>query len=171
MGAIVERHADLAAGELLRRLHRRIRAHHQRGIGDDRATADLAAFDFGALDARIVAPLAGVIEVGLAGFELAAVAGKARRLLVAGDVHLRALVDALLAVDPLDRDAFLGEQALGIGHELGQSLEGRGRFQTQRLGHDDSPSVNAGSVNRVAGGAGGGRLARKPRTLRAASLA
>ena len=50
-----------------------------------------------------------------------------------GDVQLRAFVDALLAVHPLDLDAFLLEQTLVIGHELGQALKRRGGFQSQCL--------------------------------------
>src|ERR1700722_9440817 len=39
------------------------------------------------------------------------------------------LLDAGFAVGPLDLEAFLGKQAFVIGHEFGQTLERRGRFQ------------------------------------------
>src|SRR5262249_59374120 len=47
----------------------------------------------------------------------------------AGDRGLDLLLDALLAIRPLDREPLLGEQALFIGDELRQPLEGRRRFQ------------------------------------------
>ena len=50
-----------------------------------------------------------------------------------GDVQLRAFIDALLTVHPLDLDAFLLEQTLVIGHELGQALKRRSGFQSQCL--------------------------------------
>ena len=50
-----------------------------------------------------------------------------------GDVQLRAFVDALLTVHPLDLDAFVLEQTLVIGHELGQALKRRSGFQSQCL--------------------------------------
>jgi len=53
------------------------------------------------------------------------VARKARGFLVAGDVHLRALVDALLAIDPFDRDAFLGEQASSWATSSASPWKGR----------------------------------------------
>ena len=72
----VERHADRAAGELLRRVDRRIRPHHDGGIGDDGAAADLAAADAGGAGAAVVAPFAGVVHVGLALLEQRAVAAE-----------------------------------------------------------------------------------------------
>ena len=56
MGAEEERHAEVPAGELLRRLHRQVAAHHQRREGDDRAAANLPAADLGAFDAAVIAP-------------------------------------------------------------------------------------------------------------------
>jgi hypothetical protein len=128
--AAEHRDADRNVGELLRRLDLRVGTHDKRRERHDRATTDLAAADLGGLNARIVAPFAGVVEIGLALLHHLAVAIEAAGVLVAGDVHLGALVDALLAVHPFDLDAFLLEQALGIRDELGQSLEWRCRFQS-----------------------------------------
>src|SRR6516165_4174670 len=66
---------------------------------------------------------------------------KSRRLPVIGDVELRAFVDVLLAVGPLDLDAFLLEQPLVVGDQFRQSLEGGGRFQNQILEHASAPRV------------------------------
>ncbi len=79
VGAEVERHADAAVGELLGGVDRRVRAHHDRREGDDAAAAELPAADLGVLDATVVAPLAGVVHVGLALLEQAAMAGEADR--------------------------------------------------------------------------------------------
>ena len=151
VGAEEERHADQAVGELLRGLHRRFRPHHQCRIGHDRAAADLAAADLGALDPRIVAPLAGIIEVRLAFLEQLAVAGKTRRFVVIGigDVELRGLVDALLAIGPFDGEAFLLEQALVVGDQLRQSLERRGGFEPQCLLHELISQYEAAAAPRL----------------------
>ncbi len=55
--------------------------------------------------------------------------------LVAGDVQLRSLVDILFAIGPLDRDAFLLEEALVVGDKLGKPLERCSCFQNEFLAH------------------------------------
>jgi hypothetical protein len=61
------------------------------------------------------------------------VAGKARRILVIGDVQRGTLVDMRLPIDPLDLDTLLLEQAFVVGDELGEPLERRGILQAQGL--------------------------------------
>src|SRR5262249_25650035 len=104
----------------------------------DGAAADLAAAGGGALHAAIVAPFAGVVHVRLALLEQLAVAGEGIDVLGIGDVALDLLLHALLAIGPFDREAFLGKQALVIGDELGQALEGGGGLQDELL-HADAP--------------------------------
>src|SRR5262249_14912656 len=135
VAAVEERDADLTIGELLGSLHGRVAAHHNRRVGNNGTATDLAALHLGAFDARIIAPFASVIEVGLALFELAAMTRKPRRILVAGDVHLRALVDALFAVDPFDPEALLFEQSFIIGYKFSESLEGGCRFKSDDFLH------------------------------------
>src|SRR5688500_7493738 len=60
-------------------------------------------------------------------------AGIARGVLMIRDMQLRAFVEALLTVHPLNLDAFLFEQPLVIGDELGQALKRRSGFQSQCL--------------------------------------
>ena len=117
----VERHADRAAGELLRRVDRRIRPHHDRGVGDDGAAADLPAADAGAAGAAVVAPFAGIVHVGLALLEQRAVAAEHIGGLRILDRGVGGLDAGFVAIGPLDLDAFLGEQALVVGDELRQS--------------------------------------------------
>src|ERR1700754_4835290 len=57
----------------------------------------------------------------------------ARGVLMIRDVQLRAFVDALLTVHPLDLDAFVLEQPPVIGHEFSQALKRRSGFQSQCL--------------------------------------
>ena len=100
-------------------------------VGHDGAAAELAAAGAGLLHPAVVAPLAGIVHVGLALLEQLAVAGEGIDALRAGHVGLDLLLDALLAVGPLDRDALLLEQALVVGDELRQPLERRGGLQNQ----------------------------------------
>ena len=76
MRAGIERHPDGAAGELLGRIDRRIRPHHDRGISDDGAAAELPAALAGILNPAVIAPFAGVIHVGPPLFEEPAVTGE-----------------------------------------------------------------------------------------------
>src|SRR5262249_332130 len=135
VAAVEERDADLTIGELLGSLHGRVAAHHNRRVGNNGTAADLAALHLGAFDARIIAPFAGVIEVGLALFELAAMTRKPRRILVAGDVELRALVDAFFAGDSFERSPLLFEESLRLGRKVSQSLEGGRRFKSDDFLH------------------------------------
>ncbi len=123
MRAEVERHADRLAGQLLRGEHLRVWPHHDGGVGDDAAPPDLAAANLGILNAAVVAPFAGVVHVGLALLEHLAVAGERVEPLRGVDVDLGALVLAL-ALDPLDLQALLGEQALLIGDQFGSPWNG-----------------------------------------------
>ena len=132
MGARIERHADAAAGKLLRGEHRRIRSHHDRRIGDDGAASDLAAAR-GRADAAIVAPLARIIHVGFALLEQGAVAHERIRALDVGQRRVGDLDAGLVTIRPFDRDAFLLEQSFPVGHQLRQPLEWRGGFQDQLL--------------------------------------
>src|SRR5258708_4615044 len=96
-------------------------------------TARLKAADAGVLDAAVIAPFAGVVYVRLALLDQLAVAAERVHAFRAGDVDLGRPVDAGVAVGPLDDQAFLFEQALLIGHQLGEALEGRRRLQHQFL--------------------------------------
>ena len=110
-------------------------AHHQRRKGHDRAAADLAAAHFGAFDAGVIAPFAGVVEVGLALLQELAMARERIDADVACHIKLRGLVDVLFAIRPFDGEPFLLEQALVIGDELGEPLERGGRFQSELFVH------------------------------------
>src|SRR4051794_5945763 len=74
MRAEIERHADLTVGELLWCVDRRIGRYDDRREGHHAATAKLTALNAGVLHATIVAPFTGVIHIGLALLEQAAVA-------------------------------------------------------------------------------------------------
>jgi hypothetical protein len=148
MRAEVERHPDQLAGELLRGEHLGVRPHRDRGIADDGAPADLAAADLGVLDAAVVAPFAGVVEVGLALLEHLAVARERIEALRAVHIGSRALVFAL-ALDPLDGQAFLREQAFFVGDQFRQSLERRGGFEDE-LFHGEAP-CDRRSENSISG--------------------
>src|SRR5262249_38945335 len=111
MGAEEERYADLPISELLRGLHRRITAHHQRRKRHDGAPANLATANLAGLDTAVIAPFAGVVEVGLALFEQPAMTSVAIESFP-GDVsniELRALVDTFFTVGPSDREPFFFE--------------------------------------------------------------
>ena len=138
VGAEIERHADGLVGELLRREHRRIRRHHERGVGHDGATAELAAARARLLHAAVIAPLAGIVHVRLALLEQLAVAGKGIDALRAGDVGLDLLLDALLAVGPLDDEPLLLEQTLVIGDEA-PAVPGTGQWFPERASSWVSP--------------------------------
>src|SRR5215813_7544613 len=133
MGAGIERHADPAAGELLRRVDRRVRPHHDRPIGDDAAAADLTAADTSGAGAAVVAPFAGVVHVGFAGFEQRAVADE-----LVGGLHVRDrgvcdLDAGLVALGPLDLEPFFGEQPFVMSHQFRQALERRGGLENEFL--------------------------------------
>src|SRR6185503_6613519 len=85
----------------------------------------------------VIAPFAGVVHVGLALLEHLAVTGERVEALRTGDADVGGLVGAL-AVDPLDLEAFLLEQALVVGDELRQPLEWRRGFQNERF-HGRAP--------------------------------
>src|SRR5262249_17969268 len=70
-------------------------------------------------------------HVGLALFEQAAVARERVDALRARHADVGRLLDALVAIGPLDREPLFGEQALVIGDEFRQPLERRRRFQHQ----------------------------------------
>src|SRR5262249_34337668 len=80
--------------------------------------------------------------------EQPSMAREAWRVLVAGDMQLRALVDTLFPVRPFDRQPLLLEQAFIIGDEFRQSLEGRGGFQKQFLFHALAPHDERGRASR-----------------------
>jgi len=109
VGSKIERHADGAAGELLRREHRRVRRHDQGRVGDDSAAAELAAAGARVLHPAVVAPFAGVIHVRLALLEQLAMTGEGVDPFRAGHVGLDYFLDPLLAVGPLDQDPFFLE--------------------------------------------------------------
>jgi hypothetical protein len=138
VGAGIERHPDGAAGELLGGVDGRVGPHHDRREGDDAAPADLAAADRGVLDPAVVAPFAGVVHVGLALLDQAAVAAERVDPLGARHQALGRLDAGLVAVGPFDREALAREQALVVGDQLGQALERRGRFEDEGL-HPKSP--------------------------------
>ena len=98
----------------------------------------LAAADIRRFNARVIAPFASVVKVSLARFHHAPMACIARSIFMMRDVQLRALIETLLAVHPLDSKPFLLEQTLVVGHELGQSLKRSSGFQSQCL-HTFSP--------------------------------
>src|SRR6266852_8707012 len=52
---------------------------------------------------------------------------------LAGDAGVGLLLDTLVAVCPFDSQAFLLQQALVIGHQFRQTLEGRRRLQDKPL--------------------------------------
>src|SRR5262249_4490911 len=132
--AKIERHADRAIRELLRRVDRRRRRHHDRAIGDDGAATELAALDTGLLDAAVVAPFARVVHVGLTLFAEAAVAPETVQSAGPGDVApVLLLLRAGVTVDPFEVESFLLEQALVVGDQLGQTLERGGRLQYEPL--------------------------------------
>jgi hypothetical protein len=83
--------------------------------------------------AAVISPLAGVVHVGLAEFEQTAVAGEGIQALGRGDIRLGFLLDALVAIGPLDRQAFLLEQTFVIRDQFRQPLKGRRCFQNQLL--------------------------------------
>jgi hypothetical protein len=129
MSAEIERHADGTVGELLRRINRRIGPHHDGGISDDGAAAELSAALAGVLDAAVIAPFAGVIHVGLALFEKLAVTGERIDALRRRHAGLDLLLDAGLAVGPLDFKALLREQAVVVSDQFRQALERRCGFE------------------------------------------
>src|SRR2546425_7391910 len=132
--AKIERHADRAIRELLRRVDRRRRRDHDGAIGDDGAATELAALDAGLLDAAVVAPFARVVHVGLTLFEEAAVTRERVQSARTGDINHRLLrLRAGVTVDPFDVEPFLLEQALVVGDQLGQTLERGGRLQYEPL--------------------------------------
>src|SRR5256714_15459640 len=98
MRAGIERDADTATGELLGGVDRRIRPHHDRRKSHDRAAADLTATDAGGVGAAVIAPLAGVVHVGLAGLEQLAVTAERIDALRAIDQCLGLLDAGLVAL-------------------------------------------------------------------------
>src|SRR5262249_42533521 len=105
----------------------------------DGAAADLPAALAGLLHAAVVAPFAGVVHVGLALLEQLAMARERIDTLRTGDRGVDLLLDALLAVGPLDREPLRGAEPFVIGDELRQPLERRRRFQHELL-HGSAPS-------------------------------
>src|SRR4029077_10634916 len=66
VGAAIKGDADLHVGELLRDLHRRIRADDYPGEIHHGTTANLPAADISGFNAREIAPFASIVEVSLA---------------------------------------------------------------------------------------------------------
>src|SRR4029450_9049173 len=126
-----------AACEPLRRVDRGIRPHHDCRIADDGAAPDLSAADAGGVGAAGVAPLAGPVHVLLARFEQLAVARERFGALHIRERGVGAFDACFVAVSPFDSQAFAGEQAFVMGHELRQALERRGGFEDE-LAHDGS---------------------------------
>src|SRR2546427_8640687 len=142
--AKIERHADRAIRELLRRVDRRRRRDHDGAIGDDGAATELAALDAGLLDTAVVAPFARVVHVGLTLFEEATVTRERVQSARTGDIdHGLLLLRASFTVDPFDVEPFLLEQALVIGDQLGQTLERGGRLQYEPLHGTPPGSLSA----------------------------
>ena len=111
----IERHADRAMRELLRRVHRRGRGNHDGAVGDDRAAAELAALDPGLLHAAVVAPLARVVHVGLALLEEPPVTGERIQSVRAGDAGFGLpLLGAGVAVGEFDGEPLTLEEALVV---------------------------------------------------------
>src|SRR5437899_6545998 len=130
MRAKIERHADRAIRELLRRVDRRHRRDHDGAIGDDGAATELAALDAGLLDAAVVAPFARVVHVGLTLFEEAAVTRERVQSARAGDIdHGLLLLRTGVTVDPFDVEPFLREQALAVDDERRQTVKPADRLQ------------------------------------------
>jgi hypothetical protein len=102
MRAEIERHADLAMSELLRRVDRGIRPHHDGGVCHDAAAAELAASYAGILHAAVIAPFAGVVHIGLALLEQPAVAAEGVEAPRVEHVSMRLVVNAFVRVDPLN---------------------------------------------------------------------
>ena len=117
----------------------RIRRHDEGGIGDDGAAPGLASAGRGILHAAVIAPFAGVVHVRLALLEQLAVAGERVDPLRAGDVALRAVLAAGVAVRPFDDQPFLLEQPFVPGDQLGQALERRGGLENELLHRDVLP--------------------------------
>src|SRR5437660_12480817 len=108
MRAKIERHADRAIRELLRRVDRRHRRDHDGAIGDDGAATELAALDAGLLDGAVVAPFARVVHVGLTLFEDAAVARERVQSARTRDIdHGSLLLRAGVTVDPYAVESLL----------------------------------------------------------------
>src|SRR5215467_14869155 len=108
VGAKVERHGDRYVRQLLRRIDGGLRTDDDRRIGYDGAAADLPTSFACFLNAAVVAPLAGVVHIGLADLEHLAVAQEAIESLGRDDVCSNTLIiGTLLAVRPLDRKPLL----------------------------------------------------------------
>src|SRR5204863_8168390 len=104
------------------------------------APSGLSRADTGILHAAVIPRRAGVVHVGLALFQKSAMAGERVEAFLAGDLGVGLLLDALIAVRPLDLKAFLLEQAFVIRHQFRQALEGRCRLQDKLL-HCHSPTL------------------------------
>ena len=85
----------------------------------------------GVLHAAVIAPFAGVIHVGLALFEKLAVTGERVDALQRRHAGVDLLLDAGLAVGPLDFEALLREQAFIVGDKFRQPLEWRRGFENE----------------------------------------
>src|SRR5205085_9633048 len=132
------RHPDDLVGELLRCIDRRIRGDHHRRKADDGAPADLATAGAGASDPAIISPFAGVVHVGLALFEQPAVAGERVDALRAGNAEVELLLDAPVAIRPLDLESLLLEQALVIRDQFRQAPDTPRALHNEFL-HDLAP--------------------------------
>src|SRR5690349_22474119 len=100
----IERHSDIAVGKLLRCVDRRLRTHNNGAIRDDAAPSDLPRANARILHAAVIAPLAGVVHIGLALFQQAAMARERVKALLAGDADFGLLLDAFFTVGPFDRE-------------------------------------------------------------------
>ena len=119
VGPEIERHPHQTVGELLDGKDVRVRAHRDRRVGDDRPPADLPpALDPRILHPAVIAPFAGVVHIRPALLEKLAVARMGIETVGAEDLDMGAPVHPRLAVDPLDPQAFLREQPLGVGNQL-----------------------------------------------------
>ena len=105
----IERNADSAVGELLRRVDGRLGRHDDRCVGNDRAAADLAALHIRVADAAVIAPFACVVHVGLALLEQLAMAAEGVDAVGRAGEAFDGLDAGLVAIVPFDEQAFFFE--------------------------------------------------------------
>ena len=115
----IERDAHGVIGKLLRREHGRMRGDRDGAVGHDGPASDLPAADRGGAGAAVIAPFASIVHVGFALLQQGAMADEWIGALRVGNGRVGGLNAGLVPVRPLDKDSFLLEQTLIVGHELG----------------------------------------------------
>ncbi len=127
----IERHADSAVRKLLRRVDGESGATTMRRIGDDRAAADLSAAVSGVLHAAVIAPLAGIVHVGLTLLEQPAMARERVQPLGAGDsLGVFFSTPSSRSAHSIDQ-AFLVKQPFVIRDQFRQPLKRCRGFQNE----------------------------------------